>query len=454
MSAILSTDFRTLNATKFVERVAAADDTLYIGIGKADPWDPTISGTDETVETPVASGAYFSTAYRNLMGMVRVATDKISTMVVRYDWVSGQNDWVAWDNNSATIFDSKFYCVTDEFKVYKLLVVGTGNSTSKPQHITVDPVTETDGYVWKYMYSISSSEQISLLTTNFMSVQTAADGGTGDELTRYDYQQESAGITGSATEIKGILFATVTAGGSGYDNGTQTGIAVDGNGVNATVDYTVSGQAVTSVTVTNAGSGYDVASITIPTGSGAKITFTIAPENGHGTDPVSELGGRYVLVNAQLDGTGDGDLTVGNDFRQLTLIKNPYEADGTTAATATTYNPVQAVIAATPIDADNLTVTEYITGASSGAVAYVIATNGSTGYISFTQNDKTGYGVFTDGETINGSVSGSVDLAATALATDTPEVELNSGEVLLVDNIDPVTRGSNQTEDVKMVIEF
>tara|TARA_R110000765_G_scaffold303135_1_gene397248 strand:- start:2606 stop:3970 length:1365 start_codon:yes stop_codon:yes gene_type:complete len=454
MPAILSTDFRTLNATKFVERVASADDNLYIGIGKADPWDSTISGTSETVETPLATGGYFSTAYRNLMGMVRVATDKISTMVVRYDWVSGQSDWVAWDNNSATIFDSKFYCVTDEFKVYKLLVVGTGNSTSKPQHgpETVDPVTETDGYIWKYMYSVTASEQISLLTTNYMSVQTGKS--TDADSARYDYQQESAGITGSGVAIKGVTVATVTAAGSGYTNGTQTAVAIDGNGTGATVTYVVSGQAVTSATIVSEGAGYDVASITIPGGTGGVITFTIAPENGHGTDPVSELGGRYVLVNAQLDGTGSGDLTVGNDFRQLSLIKNPYEADGTTIATSTTYNPVQALIAATPIDANSLTVTEYITGASSGAIAYVIATNGTTGYISFTQNNKTGYGVFTDGEIVNGNVSGTVTLAATALATDTPEVELNSGEVLLVDNIDPVTRGSNQTEDVKMVIEF
>ena len=457
MSAILSTDFRTLNASNFVTNVVSSDDYVYIGVGKADPWDPTLGGADETIQTPENTQGYFSEAYRNLMGIVKVTTDKISHVVVRHDYTEGLSDWVAWDNNSSTIFDSKFYCLTDQSRVYKLLSVGTGSSTNKPQHVTVDSLPEADGYIWKYMYTVTTDEQEAFETTNFMSVQTAVAGGTGTELTRYNYQQESAGETGSAVNVKGITGVKIIAGGNTYanTNGTPVTLSIDGNGTGGEIEYEVTGQAVTSVTVTNAGTGYDVASVTIPGGTGAKIEFTIAPGHGHGTDPVAELGGRYVLVNAQLDGSGGGDLTVDNDFRQLTLIKNPIEADGVTPATLSTYNPVQAVIAATPGDASSLSTTDYITGSSSGAIAYVIATNGSTGYIYYTQNSKTGYDAFDDGEPVTGSVTGSnVTLSTPALATDVPEIKLNSGEILLVDNIAPVTRGNNQTEDVKMVIEF
>jgi len=304
------------------------------------------------------------------------------------------------------------------------------------------------------MYTVQADEQVSFETTNFMSVQTAVAGGTGTELARYDYQQESAGITGAANNVKGITGVKIIAGGSGYINTGAVTLPIEGNGTGGEIEYVVTGQAVTSVTVTNAGTGYDVASVTIPDGQGAKIEFTIAPGHGHGTDPVAELGGRYVLVNAQLDGSGGGDLTIDNDFRQLTLIKNPIESDGVTPATLSTYNPVQAVIAATPASVSSLSTSEYITGNSSGAIAYVIATNASTGYIYYTQNSKTGYDVFDDGETITGAQTGAVTLATPALATDVPEIKLNSGEIMLVDNIAPVTRGNNQTEDVKMVIEF
>jgi len=35
------------------------------------------------------------------------------------------------------------------------------------------------------------------------------------------------------------------------------------------------------------------------------------------------LGAFFIGLNTQLTGNEDGDLTVGNDFRQVTLIRNP-----------------------------------------------------------------------------------------------------------------------------------
>ena len=69
----------------------------------------------------------------------------------------------------------------------------------------------------------------------------------------------------------------------------------------------------------------------ISAGSGATIHPVISPINGHGADPIEELGGNYAIVNSRLEfGEGSGDFPTDNDFRRIGLIKNPVQSsDGT-----------------------------------------------------------------------------------------------------------------------------
>ena len=81
----------------------------------------------------------------------------------------------------------------------------------------------------------------------------------------------------------------------------------------------------------------------IAAGSGASIKAVISPINGHGSNPVEELGGNYVVVNSRLEfgeTSGGSDFPTDNDFRQIGLIKNPVNnvtsnilTDGTASAT-------------------------------------------------------------------------------------------------------------------------
>ena len=84
---------------------------------------------------------------------------------------------------------------------------------------------------------------------------------------------------------------------------------------------TVAGNAVTAITIANKGTNYRVADLVISGGAGSDATAraVISPKAGHGVDPVSELGGFFVALNTKLDGNDGGDITVGNDFRQITL---------------------------------------------------------------------------------------------------------------------------------------
>ena len=116
-------------------------------------------------------------------------------------------------------------------------------------------------------------------------------------------------------------------------------VTISGDGTGATATAVVSNEQVTGITVTAKGTDYTRANIIISGGGGSLATAraVIAPnyrgkgKSGHGTDPRAELGGFFMGINVKLDGAdGAGDLTVGNDFRQIMLLKNPL--NGNTAS--------------------------------------------------------------------------------------------------------------------------
>lgn len=87
-------------------------------------------------------------------------------------------------SNVQRIEDTKFYVLTDDLKVYKCLDNNNGaKSNIKPVHTTTDAVEYDDGYIWKYMYSISPALKNKFLTKYYMPVTSAlqnrfyTDGG-------------------------------------------------------------------------------------------------------------------------------------------------------------------------------------------------------------------------------------------------------------------------------------
>ena len=149
---------------------------------------------------------------------------------------------------------------------------------------------------------------------------------------------------------------------------TYTNVAIRGDGSSGTATVTVSGNAVTAVTITNPGSGYTFASIKaseIGNVSGADIDFIISPEGGHATDVVKELGGFYVMMNVNLTQVeGSGDFNTSNDFRRIVLMRNPTDSTTSATATASTLDATKSItFTGTP---GSFQPDEKITQASSG----------------------------------------------------------------------------------------
>lgn len=528
MTAIVTTPFRVVNAQNFKEDVASS--SVYVAIGKSDVWSNSTSDTTDTTPfTPLDNIDNIAGAYQQMIGMKKVTAGEVSHIVPRHTWKSG-NAYVAWDSDDATIYDKAFYVITSEFKVYKVIQAGAGASTIEPVHINTQPTSESDGYKWKYMFTVtvvaaekfltnsympveslgypttatvngatSSSTSVALAAANagiktgqlvtgggisgsvtvtaisgtsltISSAQSLSDSGTLTfgrfATTDVNYANQTAQINSKAhANAGGIERLEVTNPGQDYDSVPTVTITGDGTGAAATAVMAGSGsaQTVASITVTNKGADYNVTDITISGGNGSLATAraVISPPNGHGTDPISELGAFFVAINTQLSGSEGGDLTVGQDFRQIALIKNPQNFGSDVVASATTMRARRALRLASGASMTGFAVDQVLSGGTSGAKAYIVEIDTSNKVLYYFQNEKTGFGNFVTGDTVTGTLpNGGSALLNTSDAFGTvangygPEVKRNSGQLIFLENRDPINRSSSQIEDIKLIVEF
>lgn len=467
MTAIVTSKFRTVNAENFKEDIA--NSSVYVAIGKTDAWsNATSDTTDTTPFTPYDTIDALVEARENIFAIKRLTAGDVSHVIPRHTWTTGTS-YYAWDSDDADIFDKAFYVITSEFKVYKCISAPGVGSTQEPTQTLTAPQAESDLYIWKYMYTVAVADAEKFLTTSYMPVKTinvesyADDAAAELALSEGDYaqylNQKASRDAVAPSAAAGIERIEVTAGGTGYTSKPDVFITGAGTGASVTAgDITISGGAVTGIAVTAKGTDYSTAHIVLSGGGGSDATAraVLSPENGHGTDPVKELGGFFSAVNTLLDGTGGGDLTVGNDFRQITLIKNPYNFDGVSIATASTAKGTGALSFASTTS--SFQVDELITQGTGASLAqaFVVEVDSGTGYVYYNQNSKTGYGNFVTGTAVTGATSGAqgTPKSSSSQFLINPEFDIHSGDIIFLENRNPIDRTASQIEDIKIIIEF
>ncbi len=468
MTAIITTPFRVLNAENFKEDVQDANNHVYVGIGKSDAWSNAPSDlTDTTAFAPGDHIDDINVARSQLIGLKRVENNDISHVIPREDYADGKT-FVAWDSDDAEIYDRKFYCLTNEFKVYKCLKAGAGATSSQPTGTDTAPITDGgDGYHWQYMYTVTTADSESFLTNSFMPVKTLAmtiSGTTASTTlatTSVDYPQQKSQVDAfNSTTAAGLHRIEITNGGSFSSGSSAPTVSITGDGTGATATATMNsaGTAVESITVTAKGTNYTVADITFSAGD-AEARAVIAPKNGHGTDPVAELGGFFIGINAQLDGAVGGDITVNNDFRQIVILKNPLTTAGAILDVDSAKGLKYLQIAGGTGNADlsGYTTDALITGGTSGAKAYLVEIDDSLERMYYYQNEKTGYGTFANNETISSQYptnTGTDATTASSGAVVAAEFDKTSGQLIFLENRNPINRSASQIEDIKCIIEF
>lgn len=431
MASIVTSKFRVHNAEQFVESFSEASNTImYLFIGKSNAFPD-----DNVPPTPVNSTANIEfTPWREMYGAKRVNTSDVTHAIERYDWTSG-TVYDYYDDQDTNLLEDDFYVMTDEYNVYKCLWnAGGTTSTSKPTGKSTTEFIAGDGYVWKYMYTVSTANALKFLTNDYIPVQTLASDDGSDQ-----WDVQTAAVDGA------IHIVEVTNGGSGYTDSANLVVSIAGNGTGATANATVVANVVTAVTVTAVGSGYTSATVSFSGGGGANAAATaiISPKGGHGANAIEELGGKYVMLNVRLDGSEANTLSTANEFRQVGLVRDPYLYGTSNRATASTYRQ---------------TYKYTLSGVSGTYVLDEVATSGSN-TATVVEWDSAGSILYTtlplNQEFANAAVvTGAGGATGTIAVIDDPGLEPYSGDLLYVENRVPIGRADDQIEDVKLVIQF
>ena len=492
MPAIITNKFRIHNAEKFSTALTGASNVFYLGIGRPQafttstrPDSRTVNeGSDASPLTPVDSIQEEFYTFDDLLAAKKVAISDISFVIPRRNWTSGTvYDYYRHDygnrvtgttstqtanSGATTLWDSTYYVVSSTYQVFKCLD-NNSNATSTVEPSVSDGetsiLTTGDGYKWKYVYTLSAAQQTNFLSTDFMAVATNST-------------VSSAAIDGAINIVKIKTAGTgfTTSGGS-----TITAIPIRGDGSSGTVTVTLTGGAISAVTVTNVGSGYTYGYITVADinagtnsaggGSGTELDCIIEPKGGHGFNTIEELGGYYVMLNTNFEAgeaANSGDFTTANDFRRVTLLKDP--KSGGSAASANTLRGTKAILVTSP--SGDFTVDEEINQATTGAVGKVVEWDSSNNILYYIQTRFNDEGVDSNGNltafsgtnTITGqsssvtatpsSSSTTVDSIVFTSGYNSGEIDADEGDIIYIENRSPITRASDQTENVKLVIEF
>lgn len=440
MTAIKSKNLQIYNAKQFKQSVSGAGYSVYFTFGRCYPWDNELS-------PPLANTSTDSLneLWNNMIGGKRITGNDVRHVIPRHNWQSGLT-YAAYDNsidsNVLMAANTVFYVITDEWNVYKCLSNNYGAvSTSKPISISsVSDFQTQDGYIWKYMYTVTAEEQLRFVTDDYIPVKTLI---TNDQSLQWQVQNNA--ISGALHDI------IVLNGGSNY---TTDDIAIrivgDGQDANAFAVRNTTTNTISSIIVDNKGINYTFATITLDslTGNGAIARAIISSPGGHGSDPLVELGGSNIMINATLKNYEFGKLPVTNDYRQVALLENPlvYRTSNVMSNSVVSQT--------TAIELNGISV-EYAAdewvyqGSSFANYTYkgkVVEWDSANNLLKLAN---------VTGKPKSELIIGSNTTAARFLSSITnPDMQPYSGKILYIDNILPIERAADQAEDFKVVLNF
>ena len=498
MTAIITEKFRQHNATQFFESFSEASATVYyLMIGKSAPFTSgTSGGTDDSPPTPADDVSSEFYTWDSALAAKKITTSNITKVIPRRDWANSTTYDMYEDNISSSntttsgatnLFDSTFFFRTSDNRIYMVLDNNgaTAYSGAEPSSTSTSSFV-LGGYTLKYLYTISASQQATFLSTDFMPVST--DSTVSAAAT--DGAIESIIITNAGTSLtNGTYYAPVY--GDGSNQGTSSGailkITVASNVISAvstgnTTVYTA-GSGYTHGTIANLHSStYLFSDTTLDTGatlggSGAAISVVISPKGGHGSDNAAQLGGHYVMMQTSLEGADNDDFLTGNDYRTINLVSDPTTYGTSTVGSSTTYRTTYAMkFSGSP---GTFQVDEKISQATTGAIGKVVEWNSTLKILYYQQEKYADYGTnsttgayvaFSGAYTVTGGTSAATgtpdataDSAVTLAGLNTitftdghanPELQADSGNIIYREHRKPISRAADQTEDIKVIVEF
>ena len=459
--------------------------------------------TEDAPPAPIDNQIEKAAVYDDIIAAKRITSTFARLVAPRYNWSLSTNPkfdmyrpnysptpggggaiGVQTALGSSALSGSKYYVMNSNYEVFKCLYNGQTPANPTGINATYEPKTSptagqgtyanglftesATGYIWKYMYTLSTADVIAFLSSDFLPMGTYA---------------------GPAAVDGAIHIAVIKDGGANMPTNGTVYVPVDGDGTGAIVKITTSaGGAISSAEMYAAGTGYTYGNVrlvngniytdtgvsnaaTIAANASGAIEVIMSPEGGHGADLAAEFFAKRVMTNIRLTyAEGSGDFPVDNDFRRIGIIQDPYDYGTTTVASASTLRGTAALKLT---GSGDYTIDEEITQTVSGGTAKgrVVSWDSTNGILKYFQSPDlhTHNGKVLAFDHATNNVTGATSSTArpidanqdTALAdisfTDgkaNPEIAPNSGDIVYIENRRQITRAADQIEDIKLVIEF
>ena len=529
MSAIVTDQFRILNANNFVESVENTNNSYYVFVGLS---NPTGAGSlvgygrsanwNSNTPSPIDSFSYRSHTSDTMMFGKKVSSANIRRIIRRVDWVAGnryeiyRDDYSAQNQSPLTaanrLYDANYYVLNSDFKVY--ICIDNGSTGTNPLgNVSQDEPTFTDlepskagnsgdGYVWKYLFTVSPSDIIKFDSTEFITVPNNWSTSTDSQIRAV---RENGDSNVNENQIKHVY---IEKAGNNYANGLGQEVDIIGDGTGAKARVDVVNGSITDVTVSAGGKGYTYGLVDLGTLNSnvtstnqAKLIPIIPPGLGHGSDVYTELGTDRVIVYARFDDSTK-DFPIDTKFSQVGIVKNPTKVGTSVTYTDNTYSSLPAVkfetVSGTPEVGEEikqvLAISPNIGKVAKGYIAsYDVETKVMKYFrdrslqFNRTTYDHTDYtGISTSGriyefetgqnanniEGTSSSFNGAISVNFSGITTNPngnklinlgtnfvsglsdSEINKGSGEIVYLDNRPVIVRNSRQKEDIKIILEF
>ena len=539
MPAIVTDQFRILNASNFVDSID--NNNYYVFIGLPNPTqltESTVVGYGRSANwntnppQPLDSFSTNAHAGDTMMFGKKITSANIRRVIKRVDWKSGTRyeiyrDDYASDNRSplksaGRLYDAQYYVMNADFKVYICIDNGStgdnlkGNvSQDEPTFTDLEPSKaggSGDGYIWKYLYTVSPSDIIKFDSTEYITVPNNWATSTDPQIRAV---RENGDSSINNNQIKHVY---IDDGGSSYQSLTGQEVDIVGDGTGAKARVSVNQGVISDVTVSAGGQGYSYGLVDLQainntsSGTSAKLVPIVPPSKGHGYDIYTELGTDKVLIYARFDDSSK-DFPTDTKFSVVGIVKNPtVGGSGGTVSTGFTgsqFSSLNAMLFHDEPNSNDVTkkvqgnpeVGEIIeqqlilaNGDTRVARAYVASFDTETKVLKYFTDrslnykgaqDQTDYiGISTEGRFFEFSSTGPVvegkssgfkgyiNSGYTGITTNPtgskqinlntsftsglskPEINKGSGDLVYIDHRPLIARNTRQKEDVKIILEF
>jgi hypothetical protein len=524
MPALVTDQFRILNASNFVDSINNTSNSYYVFVGLPNPNIVGFGRTsdwDTNTPNPIDSFNNLNHTKSTVLFGKKITGANVRRVIRRIDWTRGskyeiyRHDYSILNTTpitqSARLYDANYYVMNSDYKVYICIDNGssgitTGGNASQDEPTFTDlepsPAGESgDGYLWKYLFSVSPSDIIKFDSTEYITVPNNWESNTDAQISAV---RDNGNSSVNLNQIKKVYLDSP---GFGYAGGLGQKFNVygDGSGASVILDVDALGQ-IGNVRVAAGGKDYtygivDLSSINGSATKAAKLIPIIPPSKGHGFDIYQELGTDRVLVYARFDDSTK-DFPIDSKFAQVGIVKNPVSFGSTVIFTDNEFSGTYSLKLNKSSVTGTLAVGDIIkqTVFNGGAVAigtafgYVASYDSETEVVKYIQDrnlyfnpslyDQTDWKELsansnvlkfestTNTITSSSGFSATIDIGysgiTTALPTGkiinlsvqfnnglaNPEINKTSGDIIYLDNRPLVSRNARQKEDIKIILEF